>query len=178
MAILPVVETQEKTMYPSRAVANEFIAISLAKNNPVTPMKLLKLVYFAHGWHLGLYGRPLIDEQVEAWKYGPVVRSIYDEVKNYGTNTISSMITTIDEDSLQREVPRIDSSTPAGMQALSLIKRVWKVYSSHTGIKLSNMTHQVGSPWFIVWNKTEPLLNGTDIPTKLIEDHFSELANG
>ena len=169
-------------MFQSLAVANEFIAISLAKNDPVTPMKLLKLVYFAHGWHLGLYDRPLINEQVEAWKYGPVVASIYHEVKSYGTNNINSLIEYTDfsvtQEAMVIEVPRIDSSIQAGQQALSLIKRVWKVYSPHTGIQLSSMTHQTGSPWFKVWNKMAAPIKGTDIPEEMMKDHFCELSKG
>ena len=178
--LLAVVHAKEKTMFQSIAVANEFIAISLAKNNAVTPMKLLKLVYFAHGWHLGIYDRPLIDEQVEAWKYGPVVDSIYHEVKSYGTNKINSLIerTRFTNSELITEVPRIDLGDPNGDRALALIKRVWKVYSPHTGIKLSNMTHQTGTPWFKVWNAMDFPIKGTDIPEVMIKDHFSELARG
>ncbi len=31
-------------------------------------MQLIKLVYLCHGWTMGLYSRPLI-ENVEAWQY-------------------------------------------------------------------------------------------------------------
>ena len=36
-------------------------------------MQVLKLVYYCHAWMLGLYGRPLIRQPIEAWRYGPVV---------------------------------------------------------------------------------------------------------
>ena len=36
-------------------------------------MHAIKLVYLCHGWMLGIYGRSLIGEPVEAWRYGPVV---------------------------------------------------------------------------------------------------------
>jgi len=44
-------------------------------------MKLQKLVYYAHGWHLALNNEPLIDEQVECWQYGPVISSLFHEFK-------------------------------------------------------------------------------------------------
>ena len=166
-------------MFKSLAVANEFIEISLDRQKPVTPMKLLKLVYFAHGWHLGLYGSPLINEQVEAWKYGPVVESIYYEVRSYGTNSITSLISRTDFATMETTVPRVDGSTSGGIRAISLIERVWDLYSPYSGIKLSNMTHQPGSPWFKIWKPMESNpIKGTNIPIETIKEHFAALANG
>ena len=53
--------------YQAVAIANAFIDIGKQNNaTDLTPMKLQKLVYFAHGWNLGATGRPLINEEVEA----------------------------------------------------------------------------------------------------------------
>jgi len=56
---------------PPRIVADDILYLARQANNPLTPMQVLKLAYIAHGWQLGLHGRPLINEPVEAWKYGP-----------------------------------------------------------------------------------------------------------
>ena len=74
--------------YPTKAVANYFIDLANAKKIQITPMKLQKLIYFAHGWHLAIIGEPLIDECVQAWSYGPVIDSIYHEFKEYGSGPI------------------------------------------------------------------------------------------
>jgi len=58
------------------AVASEFIALSKAEAVPVSPMKVIKLVCLAHGWCLALAKRPLINERVKAWRFGPVVPSV------------------------------------------------------------------------------------------------------
>jgi uncharacterized phage-associated protein len=60
--------------YPAAAIANEFIKVAKRNGVLLTPMKLQKLVYFAHGWYLALLGKPLINEPVEAWKFGPVIQ--------------------------------------------------------------------------------------------------------
>jgi len=52
-------------------------------------MQLIKLVYIAHGWTLGLYNQPLIGKQVEAWTYGPVIPSVYHDFKHYGRDPIT-----------------------------------------------------------------------------------------
>ncbi|HEY1718789.1 MAG TPA: type II toxin-antitoxin system antitoxin SocA domain-containing protein, partial [Verrucomicrobiae bacterium] len=59
--------------FKSIAVANRFIELAQKSDSKLTLMKLLKIVYFAHGWHLALRDKsPLIDDTVEAWKFGPV----------------------------------------------------------------------------------------------------------
>ncbi len=35
-----------------------------------------KLAYFAQAWHLAWTGRPLFHDRIEAWKNGPVVKSL------------------------------------------------------------------------------------------------------
>ena len=46
-------------------------------------MKMQKLVYLAHGWHLAIHDRPLISENFEAWPYGPVEEDLYHIFKPY-----------------------------------------------------------------------------------------------
>src|SRR5437870_2146380 len=46
----------EGAMHDSRTVANHFLRLAREKGDFLTPMQVLKLVYIAHGWMLGLYG--------------------------------------------------------------------------------------------------------------------------
>ncbi len=64
--------------HDSRAIANIFVQMAQEQGETLlTMMKLLKYIYFAHGWTLGYLNHPLICHNVEAWKYGPVVPEIY-----------------------------------------------------------------------------------------------------
>ena len=63
--------------YDSRRVANEFIRAAAQEGRGLSIMTLLKFVYIAHGWTLALLDRPLITDLAEAWRYGPVVPSVY-----------------------------------------------------------------------------------------------------
>lgn len=166
-------------MYSSIIIANEFLVLSFDDNDLVSPMKLLKLVYIAHGWNLAVYDKKLINEEVQAWKYGPVIRSLYDQVKEYGNTKITSLISiSVDFETLESEVPRIPRDTLEGDQALGLIRKVWKAYRHFTAIQLSNMTHQPGTPWFEVYMPTKDRnVLGQEIPEKLIKEKFLELAS-
>ena len=75
---------------PPVAVANWLLKKSWDENKPITQMKIQKLLYFAHGWHLALLDKPMMDEVVQAWKFGPVFESVYHTFKYFGAAPIDS----------------------------------------------------------------------------------------
>src|SRR5262245_56745225 len=79
--------------FPAKAVANFFLEKGFKEEIPISPMKVQKLVYFGHGWSLGLTGDPFIEEVIEAWPYGPVIKSLYHEFKGYGNGPITVLAT-------------------------------------------------------------------------------------
>lgn len=121
-------------LYPALAVANYFIQKSNDEGEPVDPLKLQKLIYFANGWHLALYGLPLIGEPVHAWRYGPVVESVYHAFKRYGSRRI-------DEVAGATLIPGDDTETT------QLLYSVWRKYGHFTGGQLSNLSHDPEGPW-------------------------------
>ena len=48
---------------------------------PMTHMRVQKLLYYAQGWHVGIFGRTLFADPLQAWKNGPVVPAVYEAVK-------------------------------------------------------------------------------------------------
>ena len=56
----------------------------------VTNLRLQKLLYFAQGWYLARYGKPLFEDDMLCWKYGPVVRTVYDKYKDRGKTGIEN----------------------------------------------------------------------------------------
>lgn len=156
--------------YTAIQVANEFLRIARKKNKEITPMKIQKLVYFAHGWNLALFDKPLIDEQVEAWKYGPVINSLYHEFKSYGNQPIKRLGTEINWEKDEFTPPEKikDSDT------LKLIKKIWEVYGKYTPFQLSVATHKDGTPWEKTYKDDLP--KGTDIDQSEIKTYFTQLA--
>jgi uncharacterized phage-associated protein len=89
--------------YDPKAIANYFIARAAADGKRLTPLQLIKLVYIAHGWYLGLTGEPLINEPPEAWQYGPVIPSLYPS----SAYSLSSPIISSLEDRRQISTPPV-----------------------------------------------------------------------
>jgi uncharacterized phage-associated protein len=145
-------------------VALFFIKKGADSGVPITPMKLIKLVYIAHGWHLGFHGRPLISEPVQAWKYGPVIPELYVKFKLFGNGPISWIPTSM-------YIPEITDS-----KVVRFLNSIWDAYSKYTGGQLSTMTHRENTPWWKVWK-----LNGGEerkgavIPDAIITEHYREL---
>ena len=149
-------------MYSSVIVANRFLELAEAKGDKLTPMQLLKLVYIAHGWMLGLYGRPLIREQVEAWQYGPVIPSLYSHVRSYKGSPINGKISSI-----------FARGGELGAEEEDIISQVYEAYGQMPGMRLSRITHAAGTPWSQTY---EPGSFGAVIPTDLIEEHYRQLS--
>lgn len=154
--------------YDANTVANYFIE-KADESQRLTPMKLLKLVYFAHGWHLAIYDQPLIRDPVEAWEYGPVIPSLYHALKRYGSRRILEFLETGDE---PRTVPESDKRTRR------LLDAVWSAYSRYSALRLSDITHMPGTPWYQVYERYDGRVpHGVDISPELIGDYFRRISD-
>ena len=95
-------------------------------------MALEKLVYYVQAWHLADFGEPAFTDEIQAWKQGPVVRSLYDA---------------------HRGVYYVDAWPNGDIRRLSktlqqTVQWVVKNYGHLTAEKLSRMTH-AEVPWIV-----------------------------
>ncbi|WJM85671.1 DUF4065 domain-containing protein [Dickeya chrysanthemi] len=134
--------------YSAIAVANAFIEKARAGEiKELTPMKLQKLLFYTQSWHLKLLnGTPLFDDQFARWKFGPVIPSLYHELKKYGSSTIDEpiRIIKIDGGKLKAFTPDIQKDD---IQAHKLIDKIIEVYGGYSGTQLSNLTHGQNTAW-------------------------------
>lgn len=156
-------------LYSPKSIANYFLELAAANGQSISPMKLQKLVYYAHGWFAGHTGRPLIDEAVEAWQYGPVIPSLYHEFKRFGAGNITTKAT--DWEGLELK----EVAAPTDESLRKFLENVWKSYGQYTGIRLSEMTHAPDGPWDQTW-KDSAGVRGADIPFERIASHFKVAA--
>ncbi|MFM9978412.1 MAG: Panacea domain-containing protein [Sphingomonadaceae bacterium] len=147
-------------MKSSLVVANRFLQLAEARGDSLTPMQLLKLVYIAHGWMLGLHGRPLVSDEVQAWQYGPVIPALYAKLRSYKGNSVSEPISVVND----HEVLDLVED--------DIIEQVYDLYGSLSGMALSRITHAKGTPWSQIY---EIGSFGRVIPIDLIEDHYRRL---
>lgn len=155
-------------------IANYFVKKALADGFPVTLMKLVKLVYIAHGWHLGLTtpSQPLLSEGVQAWKYGPVVPSVYDAFRVNGSSNVTELAATVGPDG------RMVYQAVADPGLTQFLDAVWERYKRFDGLQLSALTHQQDTPWYTCWhNEGASNVMGYVIPNNLIASHYHAMAD-
>jgi uncharacterized phage-associated protein len=149
-----------------RAIANQILQFSQEKNIDVSMMKLIKLVFFAHGWMLGITGRPLSSQAPEAWQYGPVFRTLYDALPYQGAMVINQPIKSV----LGSQLIQSDFS----QDELNLMRRIVDVYGSMGAYELSDLTHEVNSPWHTVIQTAGKF---SAISNELIQNYFAQKLN-
>jgi len=148
--------------YTPQHVANFILKKEEQLGRTITQLKLLKLVYLVYGWALAVLNRKLFDEPIEVWKFGPVIRSLYNEFKRFGSDPIIGYSVEINEDTQEIEKPFI----PEHEQDLLLVmEKAWETYSPFTASALVSKTHEPDSPWA----KCDP---HTNIPDELITKYF------
>ena len=132
-------------------------------------MKLLKLVYIAHGWYLGYKGERLIYDPVCAWPYGPVIPELYFQINRYGGNPITARIT-LGLGSPNEPRFNLDDATTG------FLDTILKHYNKYSAFGLSALTHQKGTPWHQVTKNysSEELKKNRSIriPTEMIRDYY------
>ena len=122
-------------------------------------MQIQKLVYFCHGFILGKYGEPLVNQDFVAWEYGPVIPRLYRSLRKYGVKPVRQTIGRVDEvDFDEREE--------------LFISDVFAKYGKLRGSALSTLTHLPGSPWFNVYYDRRRGPNSV-IPESELKNYFA-----
>lgn len=146
--------------------ANNFLEKGFNENIPITHMKLQKLIYILYKTHLKTTGESLFTESFEAWKYGPVLRSVYAQFSKYGREEITEyFVTYINGVKYCRTIN--EQVTEA---FFNNINEVWELYKNKTGYKLSKYTHIEGGAWDKAVKNDSYVLTDEDI--KAEEDYL------
>lgn len=120
------------------------------EENGISHLKLQKLLYYAQGFYLAIYDKPLFPEIIEAWAHGPVVTTLYQDYKEYGSAPIPCP-------------SEIDYSIYSE-ETKELLDDIYNVFGQYSGWKLRDMTHQEPP-----WRETE---RGFTISHEILKKYF------
>ncbi|AXY26242.1 hypothetical protein CL176_09670 [Suicoccus acidiformans] len=127
------------------------VAMFFLSFDSYTQLQIQTMVYLAYADYLKLTGKELFREEIEAWEYGPVIRSVYDIFEKYGSDKIT------DGEIIEQEY-RKRTSGPVQAFArmrrvrdskniLSVLTNIQTNFKKLSGEKLINLTHQSNLPW-------------------------------
>lgn len=143
-------------MVDALTVGNSILNRAAKENIDITPMKLQKLIYCLYKEYYKTTGRALFDERFEAWKYGPVLRSVYDAFKKFGANTIKGFAVSADGN-----VYVVDQKS--AVPFTEAFDKIWIKYREYDGIVLSSFTHRENTAWRKAIDKRKAYLTDADI---------------
>jgi len=135
------------------AVANYFVDISNEKKVDLTQFGLMKRVYIAYGFCLAILDKSILDlrfDVVEAWKYGPVIPSVYHSFKHNKGNAIKnkSVVVIYENKEYRFETPTLQDEA-----VKAVVEAVWDKYEEFEDAKLIDMLHQKGTPWYLCYEE-------------------------
>jgi uncharacterized phage-associated protein len=96
----------------------------------MTNLRLQKMLYYEQGYHLAMCDTPLFVEDIEAWMYGPVVPSVYEHYRNFGSQI------------LETEPDDLEMTDEEN----KLLVNVFESYKEFSTFGLMKQTHKE-SPW-------------------------------
>jgi uncharacterized phage-associated protein len=103
----------------------------LQKYGEMDTYKVQKLTYYCQAWSLAWEHGPLFSDKIEAWRRGPVIRSLFAKhAGQYHISSVGGNAQSIEEDA----------------RARATIDAVLRFYVPLSGARLSDLTH-VEDPW-------------------------------
>jgi len=130
---------------------------------PMTPLRLQKLLYYVQGWSLAVNGDPMFTSSVEAWTHGPVVPEVYRRFKQYGSAPIST--------------GDFATQPKLNQEQAKFVASVWESYKEYSATKLRSMTHHE-PPWTLARSGYAPNEHcNVEITHQSMRDYFLSRAN-
>ncbi|KWT74722.1 Panacea domain-containing protein [Candidatus Magnetominusculus xianensis] len=126
--------TEEHGVYTCFDIADYFLFKAAKEDDDeeealLSNLKLQKLVYYAQGLYLNIFRRPLFNESIQAWTYGPVIPELYQKYKNYG----------------KKSIPAPEGFNPDSVlssEVREFLDEIYDVFGQFTAIRLKDMTHE------------------------------------
>ena len=101
----------------------------------VSNLKIQKILYISHLTYLGITGEPLVEENFHAWRFGPVVPSLFHKFKKFERKSISK--------NAFRGVDNTSDET-----AKEVIAEIWKGFGGLSVWSLVDFTHRKEGAWY------------------------------
>lgn len=156
------------------SIANYLIDKAHENGDSITPLRLMKLVYIAHGFMLAIFNKSVLNprfDKVEAWKYGPVIPSVYHSFKSYGNQPIGKKTIVFTDEDENGETANFVEPSLADKDAIKVCDFVYNRYKGYTAQQLVSMLHKKESPWGMIYQEGK----NNEIPDFYTQVYFKKI---
>jgi uncharacterized phage-associated protein len=143
-------------------VAGEFVRLSYTgrEPDPLTRLRLQKLLYYAQGWSFVVRGANLFPDVIQARRFGPSVRSVESALPRDITDGVIGK-------------KQLAGQHPLSEEVAAFVRAVWEAYRGYSASSLSQMAQEDG-PWRETWGERTPDAAGAEtIAPVAIADYFA-----
>lgn len=140
------------------SVANYFVKLAKNDSSEIKLLGLVKRVYIAHGFYLAIFDKSFLDDRfdkVEAWKYGPVIPSVYHSFKHNKYSSITDYAEIMEYNGTQEEFISPELDKDKDIDIIEVCNMVWNRYKQFTDRDMVELTHQAGTPWALCYIESE-----------------------
>ena len=130
---------------------------------PITNLKMQKLLYYVYVWNLVLNKERCFEEKFQAWPNGPVLPSVYQNLKFYGAAPLGTDFLEVKTPTLEEYEATLKKSL--GDDLVNVIDQVYEKYGIRTAFELVALTHNE-----LPWTKARKDLDGSEKTTNEISD--------
>ena len=133
-------------MFTANQIKNTFldIYIDYGLTKHLTNLVVQKLSYIANGYWIVLKNKRLIEESFEAWNLGPVIPSLYRELKVFGYVHIDYTSPNILEEDITEKIiiERVEDD-----EVIDFFDFIFDSYKDYTPGELIDLTHRKDGAW-------------------------------
>ena len=140
--------------YHAMNVADYVISYSNDHNMPISNLKLQKLLYYIQAASLVETGNPAFTDKITAWRYGPVVESVYYAYRIHINKNI--------DHPTERDDPPQEIRTSDQL----VFKKVINSYKKYDSFAMVRKTHSE-KPWREVSSR-----KGNEITVESIKEYY------
>lgn len=141
-------------------VAKYILSVAYRNGDVITNLKLQKLLYYAQAWYMvNNNSEILFEDEIQAWRFGPVVPSVYEKMKRFKYNPISMKLSEKDYETLDKKQK-------------DFIEDFCNYFLHFSATELVSMTHNE-TPWIEAFKKG----SHTKIDVTSMYTYYSNLLN-
>lgn len=89
------------------SIANYVVKYAHEHDEPITNLKLQKILFYLQAAFLVEHNEPLMDTEFSRWQYGPVAQDVYYKFNSYGGSPIDEVAKKVNLDTFEISTPEL-----------------------------------------------------------------------